>query len=470
MFKLNGNEEIGKYLSELIIQKYESYRQFSKKCIEAEGRDREDERLIDNMSNRISQIVNGKKSVQLSDIPVFTRLLEISCEEILSAGECFGPTSNHLTNYDIAFTKEQDIWETYIHREDKIILNTDEYGKTIIDYALEFKNFELLKYFMEHGYIWFVGEVNGGKESDMWTLFDGGTRIERRPVGEEDIRWHFYPSDEFMQSGRLTRIAKDELQYTLTGSDDLRRKMIVLAIENDEVELLEQLRAREIFPLYLLNFNPYHRVLMDGTDVDSYYDKGVVICIAGAGEEVLNYFSKTFEITNQFGRTDKFLFPYMTNLLNYLIKNDSPYSEKILNCSIEHNLYAYKRLKRLVANATRERVKYFMRFWNKEDCQNEEEKKRYKQYKETYQKEEKERVKENIYFYGCDNNVIAFMDVCGENKFAMVTTIVHTNESSSDKSIQSLIEELNRLYDKICNIKGTIPALSDCKQIDYINV
>lgn len=470
MFNLNANEEIGKYLSELIIRKYKSYRQFSKKCIEAEGRDGNDDRLIDNMSNRISQIVKGKKSVQLSDLPMFTRLLDVSCEEILSAGECFGTTSNHLTNYDVAFTEEQDVWEAYVHREDKIILNTDEYGKTIIDYALEFKNFKLLKYFMKQGYIWFVDDVNDWNVSDIWTLFQGGTSIEPRPFRmDDDIRWHFYPTDKTLQSGRIHQLQQTnelqcELKYTLAGSDDLRRKMIILAIENNEVDLMDQLRARENFSLYILNERPMNRLTMMGEDVDSYYDEDVLVHIAGASEQILDYFSKTFEITNRFGRTDKFIFPYMTYLLDCLIKNNSSYSEKMLKCAIEHNLYAYKRLKRLVANATQEHVKYYMQFQNEEDYRNEEERKLYRQYKKTCREQEREKLKENIYFYGCDNIIISFWDVCGENKFAMVTTVVHTNENSSDNRINSLIDELNDLYHKICNIKGTLPEQSNCEQ------
>lgn len=471
MFRLNGNEEIGKYLSELIIQKYKSYRQFSKKCIEVEGRDGNDDRLIDNMCNRISQIVNGKKSVQLSDLPTFTGLLEVSCEEILSAGECFGPTSTHLTNYDVAFTEEQEIWETYINREDKIVLNTDEYGKTIIDYALEFKNFELLKYFMKHGYIWFVDDVNDWNVSDIWTLFQGGTAIKRREYRmDDDIRWHFYPTNKTLQSGRIERLGQDELQYTLAGSDDLRRKMIILAIENNEVELMDQLRARENFSLYILNERPMNRLTMMDKDVDSYYDEEVLVHIAGASEQILDYFSETFEITNRFGRTDKFIFPYMTYLLDCLIKNNSSYLEKMLNCAIEHNRYAYKRLKRLVANATQEHVKYFMQFRNVEDYRNEEERKFYNQYKKTCREQEREKLKQNIYFYGRDNVIVSFWDACGENKFAMVTTVVHTTENSSDSRINELIQELNDLYHKIFNIKGILPEELSCEQIELKTV
>ena len=53
-------------------------------------------------------------------------------------------------------SKKQKDWDSYINREDKLILNYDEYGKSVIDYALEFENYDFLKYLMNNDYIWFV--------------------------------------------------------------------------------------------------------------------------------------------------------------------------------------------------------------------------------------------------------------------------------------------------------------------------
>ena len=157
MFKLEENDkQIGQYLSKLIDRKYKSKRQFCRAYIEADGNREADNDAIQKMANRISQIIQGKKAIQTYDLPIFTQLLDVSCEEILSAGKHFVPVSTHLTNYSVAFTKDKDVWERYVHREDRLILNCDEYGKTVLDYALEFKNIEFLKYLMEKKYIRFV--------------------------------------------------------------------------------------------------------------------------------------------------------------------------------------------------------------------------------------------------------------------------------------------------------------------------
>lgn len=114
-------------------------------------------------------------------MPVFTELLEVSCEEVLSAGKCVVPTLSHITNYDIAYSKDLAVWKKYIEREDKLILNCDEYGKTIIDYIFEFKNYKFLQYLLQENIIWLVD--NSGWDG---MTYGAGTNIKRRDVGYID--------------------------------------------------------------------------------------------------------------------------------------------------------------------------------------------------------------------------------------------------------------------------------------------
>ena len=149
MFKLKDNKEIGEYLNYLILQKYKSVRQFCQKYLRIVGIDANNNDEIRKMANRMSQIINGAKSIQTYDLPVFTELLDVTCEQILSAGEYCVPKTRRVTNYSIAFSKSKKEWDEYIRREDKLILNPDEYDKTVIDYAIEAGNYKLLKYLME---------------------------------------------------------------------------------------------------------------------------------------------------------------------------------------------------------------------------------------------------------------------------------------------------------------------------------
>ena len=183
MFEIEkDNAKIGKHLEKLILLKYGKIRPFCRKYLEL-SRGNYDEKELDNMATRMSAIIKGKKSIQFYDLPIFCKLLEVSCEEIITAGRHYEPISGHVTNYEIAFSKDRDKWEKYINRPDKLILNSDEYCKTVIDYALEFKNYDFLKYLMDKNYIWFVD--NSERDcTQQANGFGAGTSIKKRKIYE----------------------------------------------------------------------------------------------------------------------------------------------------------------------------------------------------------------------------------------------------------------------------------------------
>lgn len=442
MFKLEeNNKQIGQYLSKLIDGKYKSRRQFCIAYIKADGNRDADNDAIQKMSNRISQIIQGKKAIQIYDLPIFTMLLDVSCEEILSAGKCFLPVSTHLTNYSVAFTKDRDVWENYVHREDKLILNCDEYGKTILDYALEFKNLEFLKYLMEKKYVWFVDMDIDPKDYFMkygGISFGAGTNIKRRSFHETDkILWHI----SCPQNGeeRIIRHEMDVLPYKLAGNDDFRKKMISLAIEYDEIELLVQLRAREIPFLYSVC---HCRYIVNIEYFNKCYDENMIAYIAEANEQILDYFSAEYEIKDYFSGVNKFVFPFLSDVLNLMVKNRSPYLEKILKRSIEHNRQSCNQLKKRLANVIESRL--------------EEAKNSIYGLQDTYIEHMKSTITENVWnqidFYE-HANIFIFNGIAERN--GTVINLVHVNEQSNDKNICSLIQELNDLYDSICRIKSS---------------
>lgn len=177
----DGNK-LGLHLREVIYKNYESVRQFCKAYLELRDGETNDEE-IRKLLNRFSQILKGTKRIQIDDLPYVTELLGISCEEVLSGGTVYIPVSNRVTNYDIAFSHDRDVWDRYMKREDKLFLNCDEYCKSVIDYALDFKNYDFIKYLMDEHYIWFV-------DLSEWKSFGfsygAGTSVKRRDIGDID--------------------------------------------------------------------------------------------------------------------------------------------------------------------------------------------------------------------------------------------------------------------------------------------
>jgi len=421
MFKLEENRRIGCHLSDLIDRKFKSKRQFCIAYIKLDGGMGGNEE-ISKMANRVSQIIKGTKSIQTYDLPIFTKLLEVTCEEILSAGTFFVPDVNRLTNYNIAFSDDKDLWEQYINREDNLFLNTDEYGKTIIDYALEFKNFEFLKYLMGKGYIWFVD--NDYKKYGFG--FGAGTSVQQGKITRRDPGFY---QVRYYENGIL--------QCKLAENDQFRLRMISLAIENNDFEILTELRAREIPSLYQACFFAGRPA-----DCDSYYNAAMVNHLAHASEEILDYFSQEFVIQDNIKRKNTFLFPYLTDLLDLLIKSKNRYAEIVLKRAITHNQKTFDTLKELVSEAVQSHpaIVYY-----RKDLP---ETKQAEEYKKQLRDDITNGIKREIVFYE-NGNIILFRNTFG--KKGIVTNIICANEKSDNPFTNSLIEEMNALYNKIRN-------------------
>lgn len=245
MFELKTNEEIGAYLKKLILSKYPSCRQFCVEYIDLTmdfSDDPQDQRSeeIRKLTNRLSQILKGKKSIQTYDLPIFSELLDVSCEQMLSAGAVTKPITNRRTNYNIAFSTDERDWVEYINREDCIASYADEFGKTVVDYAIELKNYGFIRFLIENGYITLVYD---DKRCDDLN-FGARTTLKVRP----------YEARTFHRE--------------LCENKILRTQIISLALENNDYDVLHEMRAREFPPQLMMNY-----LSLEGVKFDEYYDE-----------------------------------------------------------------------------------------------------------------------------------------------------------------------------------------------------
>ena len=406
MFRNKTNDEIGAYVTKLIAENFKSVSDFCRAYLKLQNPNYSDEEFK-NFKNRMSQIKNGKKSIQVYDLPYFCELFGVSCEQILSTGDCFVPNSNRITNYDIAQTKDKEVWKRYIQREDKLVLNADEYNKTVLDYALEFSNYELLKYLMNNNIIWFVDSDS----KNYWIGFGAGTSIERRQVG-----------------------CIDDLDSRMKNQDYLRRKMISLAIDRKDFKMLDELKAREIPPFYHYSFYGTNRA-----DCNSFYDKNMVAHIATANQKIIIYFTEEFQIENDWKELNTFMFPYINELISLLVKSDNEYLYTILKRCVEHNKNAFN-----VINETRNNIlDYYTDLFGYRDD-------------ESLINESVDRELSQNMFYYKDGNIISVMKRF--SKTGMVTNLVNIKAKSKNKEIALLIDEVNEYYNKILALKNTKDA------------
>lgn len=409
MFELADNEKIGIYLKEKIGEKFKKQRHFCKRYLECTGKELNDDE-IRKVQNRLIQIIKGNKSIQIYDLPIFCELLDVTCEEILSAGENFAESSKRITNYSIAFSNDENEWLKYINREDKLILNSDEYGNTVIDYAIKFKNYKFLKFLIEKGFIWFdCGDCN-----KYALTFGAGTNIKKRKFSEIDVA----------------------LQYDLGMEDELRKEIIALAVQNKDIDILDKMRARELPTLYI----EAHYLSGSHPNIKNYYNKNLVNSIIEADYEIIDYFTDEFEIIDHVKYKDKskrchtFLFPFISDVVNGLINNNSSFTEIALKKIILHNQKTYDLLIDLIDNCIAT---------NLDRCNFE--------HTEYYEKEITKSVLK--YFdYNDDGNIVSFSDTLNTKR--IITNIVYVDAESSNPLINHLIGEINNLFDMIVNIKN----------------
>lgn len=282
------NQKIGEYLKLKIHQKYPSTRQFCKAYQKLRDKETSGEE-IRKLNNRFSQILKGIKRVQIDDLPYITELLDISCEEILSAGKNHVPLRNHMTNYTIAASRDPVVWNRYMKHKDNLFLNSDEYGKTVIDYAFEFKNYPFIKYLLNEEFIWFVDVSD---KQRYGANYGADTSVKRREFTEMDT-----------DTGRK-----------LSGEDDLRIKMITLAIENEDIGVLDSLLARQIPEM--------NQATVYGNcpvDLQKRKNEQLIHAIASASKRILDYFSGEFVITDISKKQHTVLFPYYADVIENLL-------------------------------------------------------------------------------------------------------------------------------------------------------
>ncbi len=397
-----NNKEIGVYISGLIERKFKSARQFCRAYLQTNGINKPTGEDIQKMANRLSQIMKGAKAIQIYDLPVFSELLHVSFEQILSAGKCGEPQNNRMTNYTVVQSHSEAEWIAYIEEKDKPILNPDEYGKTVLDYAIMFGNYDFLKFLVNKNYIWF----DSRKDNDYVMTFGAGTNIQRIKFEERD-------NGVFIRKPDM-----NDLQYKLATEDQLRMYIISFAADHNDLSMLKKLRAREIPELYY----KAHYLSCTCPDFNVHYDKNMVSHIAKSSDKVLNYFTDPFEIRDRIrykdGRNRKhiFVFPYISQLLDMLIENNSPFLKTALEKSIKHNESTKEKLKSLI----------------KESINND-------RYDEDYWKKE-------VDFHE-NGNVVHFRD-----PFAIagvITNIVRATKKSTNTQINHLIKRLNDSYNAI---------------------
>lgn len=401
MFRTATNEEIGKYLFKLIDEKsdkFKSGRDFCKQYLFLEKGEQPSDDEIQKQANRLSGIKSGKYGLQIQDLGYYTELLEITCEELLSAGKSKPAFPDRYSNYTFAHSTDRGYWERYINNDDKLFLNADEYGKTILDYAFECENYGLIKFLTENNYI---------------TIVDNEST--------KDYVMTFMPPDKAMKY--MSRNA-NKLNDEIINNDKIRTTVVALAIKKNDKYFLTKLRAREIPALYTICDYGFSSQI-DNFE-DSYNDK-LTTAVANADKEILGYFSEPFSIKSEHSE-GVFIYPFLGRLLDKMISENNKNTVYVLERTLDYNRNVLDELSKKIAQAYIIFRKY---------C------------------DDKEAFSGAVrYFDMNDNGVFSFMnyDPSDTSKpIKMKSNVIHISKKSKDEKINELISKINKIYFAIKN-------------------
>ena len=401
MFAIKSSKEIGSNLKKLILNKYKSVRQF---CLAYLNLSRpavsDDPQEIRNLSNRFSQILSGHKAIQTYDLPIISELLGLSCEDILSCGETKIPLKNRRTNYNIAFSTDKKDWQEYLSHEGCIAAYADEFGKTVVDYAIEFKNYKFIKYLIENDYITFISE---DPHNCYHPNFGAESKINERPYDHPTLGNEFY-------ANKL-----------------LRTQVLALAIKNDDTNALQVFKARELPPQRILvPSNPVFQI-------SEYYDEEYLDAIAQSKKSVFDFFLEEYPVKGLYQKNEMvWIYPFIGELVNRCVKiNKLDRASKTLDVILNHNKKAYHNLHESFLHA----AKLEKNFWTN-----------YKSYRETLD------LMAPHYRVNEDKNLVSFYPYYLPNAEQLLFNIIRVDCTCHDETISKKIEESNLIYDKILTL------------------
>ena len=297
--------KIGAYLKKLIAARYRSQADFCEAYlledhgVSEQGIDPEEKRRLE---NRLSQILKGSKSVQTYDLLIFAKLLDVSCEAILTAGKRHVRRDDRLTNYTVALSKKHAVWEEYIRQDDEPLLRCDEFGYSVLDYAVKFRNAAFIRFLLDEGYL----------------------TVTIAPFSRNRfcVRTHIKTS---AHSAWLQRDFRD-------SEEALRTELIKLALEEGDITLLEQLSAREFPSMREWNSTTVHPEFLDAE---------LIRHIAQSERKIIDYFTAELVIPGKATEEKLFLYPFIGALAAELLRIKSDAAPVVLQRIADHNEAVY---------------------------------------------------------------------------------------------------------------------------------
>ena len=289
----NENRKIAENLCYFISksEKYKSEAEFcrdyikQRKKLDSNFRARATDNTEKNFYDTFGRMKKGEANIQIEQLPYFTELLGVTCEDILCFDKPAKADRERITNYNTACSSDERVWEEYFNHKDALGAFYDEYGMTVVDYAVKLRNYGLIK---------FIFDRKDKNPYKYITECFQSTTLESEMIRNSSRCWNC--SERFFEKNDGNR---------------KRKEIIYMAIKNNDVDMLECLKAKNEFLFEVsMDYNG------DMPSKDFFFDQTMLELIAETrSNKVLNYYSQGSETKMNY----MYIFPYISEIVDMLL-------------------------------------------------------------------------------------------------------------------------------------------------------
>lgn len=409
MYRAASETEIGAYIGKMITDSDRFKGNNRRFVIEyLKVRDQEENpapEQIQRMQNRLCQMKKTGKGIRPADIPIFAGLLGGSVDAILSAGAYLGSPAGRLDNYSVAWSDDREAWKTFINHPDKPYLYEDEFKKTVLDYALEAGNYPFLKFLISKKIIRFEEQSGRGR------VFGIGAATDiKLPEGKGD----------------------DGFTRFMNPREDLRYKLITLAIRNSDLSVLETFRARESALFRNVDY-PNSYSLKNEPMPQPENVNALVEAVVSCSGKVRDYFFEPFKVESILTKgTNTFFFLYASEVIDKMIENNKRVDE-YLRKVLEWNKLVLSRLNQMTEECwtyyKKKRQDEILKYYSDEMIDNE-----IWNYYEFYEKP------------GCVSYMKPLLVPRDSSPSGFLSNVIRVSARSKYPETQALIDKVNDIY------------------------
>jgi hypothetical protein len=219
------------------------------------------------------------------------------------------------------------------------------------------------------------------------------------------------------------------LKNELYENKILRTQIISLALENNDYDILYEMRAREFPPQFTIATNPLAIIKFA-----EYYDESFIEAILGSKTKAVQYFCEEYYVESKWQKEEfLWMFPFLDKLIVEAVKKNSSKANMLLDAAIKHNEETYNALKKAILQVA-------------------------KRMKSNYHRDQgfQEVIADVLrdFHISEEKNVISFYCFFSRDSEKVVTNIICADVKSKRSEIQSKINRLNELYSQIINIEN----------------